>query len=141
MNNPGPVVITEKWFKKLIREQVREELPEINGKIDSVNKKVDALLEIAAEHRRWILEITTWIRQREAALDDEDKRPPAKEKSPVKGRPEGTGKTIRPYKTTVDDGTIKALYQAEWAIGEIARELNVSELTIKDHLKGMGLIG
>ena len=52
---------------------------------------------------------------------------------PVKKDPEKTGKK------NIDDGKIRALFEGKWSVKDIAEEMHISDQTIYNHLKAMGL--
>ena len=72
----------------------------------------------------------------EPEQDAAEADPEASEEEPEQIR---KTKTKEPKRIEIDDGKIRALFEAERPISWIAEDMDISEPTVRSHLKKMGL--
>lgn len=78
----------------------------------------------------------------DAEKEDEVKEEPQQEPAAADAAPQEEEMMIRRGgRKPVDDGMIKALYDADWKPSDIAKDMGLSVPTIKTHLRRMGLLG
>ena len=67
----------------------------------------------------------------------EKEEPKTTKKEPAKKSPGGVAK--KPGRKPFDTGKLKALLNGGWPVAKIADEMQVSEQTIRNHIKELGL--
>ena len=165
----GPLVMVPLyWLEKLIRESEKywNTVTDADslGIVENLQKSVEALQgQVDVQHDALVaLKRTIGGAPEKSEADPGEKCEPDKmsekegkaSKNPEKVTPEPekcteiSKKTSETYqkdpeeagKKRVDDGKIRALYEGGWSVKDIASEMKLSNQTIYNHLKAMGLM-
>lgn len=162
------VMVPLYWLEKLIRESEKYwntvTDADVLGIVENLQKSVEALQEqVDVQHNALVAlkgtiegtpekseadpgekcELDKMSEKEGKASKNPEKVTPEPEKCteiskkrprPTKKDPEEAGKK------RVDDGKIRALYEGRWSVKDIASEMKLSDQTIYNHLKAMGLM-